>query len=484
MFDIKKYIKGDYILITHDGKLNYKGVTLKYFEKEFNNPDKPYKEETLITYGAEYENKIFNYFSDNIAVDDIPESFYAEVEERLIDDYGISIVTVEHTQHSLITRLVELYFDDPNTIAKNPFKGSSSNFVKKNKNKDINEVILKIPKSLSIEQFDDLFETLIKDPKTDKGSYPALGAMCCLGTRLNEAAGASFKSILESINQAECFYLVIVETSKLDSQKIKILGKSFNAQRRLFLIERYKNYILERREFVKSKLVFPLKDNVGNTINSVDDLPIGCIGNKYNFRCGTIYLSKEGKELLLEVAKMSEDSLGAIETQIKTNEEYVEYKDVTTYVLRRNWLTQLRILGLTEDQIEYWAGHSMEDSNMTRGMFGNEDNLYKIYERISKHPINKQQITKIINVNDVFTKIENESSVELSFNKKGNYLICIEEKELNDGVTISGNLHDINAVITSFPYSNKPNETTNITKQLNKEFDKVRNKKKSRSSNK
>lgn len=484
MFDVKKYIKGNYVLTTHNGKLNYKGVTLKYFEKEFNNPDKQYKEETLITYGAEYENKIFNYFNDNVAVDDIPEKFYVEVEERLTDDYGISDVTVEHTQHSLITRLVELYFDDPNTITKSPFKGSSSNFIKKNKNKDINEVILKIPKSLSIEQFDNLFDTLVEDPRTSKGSYPALGATCCLGIRLNEAAGASFKSILESINHVECFYLVIIETSKLDSQKIKILGKSFNAQRRLFLIERYKNYILERREFIKSQLTFPLKDNVGNTINSVDDLPIGCISDKYNYRCGTVYLSKEGKELLLEVAKMSEDSLGAIETQIKTNEEYVEYKDVTTYVLRRNWLTQLRILGLTDDQIEYWAGHSMEDSNMSRGMFGNEDNLYKIYERISKHPINKQQITKAISINNMFTQIENESSVELSFNEQEKYLICITEKEINDGVTISGNLCDKNAYVTSFPYSNKPNETTNITKQLNREFSKVRNKKKSRSSNK
>ena len=481
MFDVKKYIKGNYVLTTRDGRLNYKGVTLKYFEREFNNPDK-FKEETLITYGSEYENKIFNYFNDNIAVDDISESFYVDVEERLTDDYGISNITVEHTQRSLITRLVELYFDDPNTIAKNPFKGSSSNFIKKNKNKNIFEVILKIPKSISIGQFDDLFEMLIKDPKTDKGSYPALGAMCCLGTRLNEAAGASFKSILESINRAECFYLVIIETSKLDSQKIKALGKSFNAQRRLFLIERYKNYIIERKEFVKSQLTFPLKDNVGNTINSVDDLPIGCIGNKYNYRCGTIYLSKEGKELLLEVAKMSEDSLGAIETQIKIDEEYVEYKDATTYVLRRNWLTQLRILGLTDDQIEYWAGHSMEDSKMSRGMFGNEDNLYKIYEKISKHPINKRQITKTIQVQDTFVSVENESSVELSFQEEGKYAICITEKELNDGIQIEGNLSDEHAEIISIPYSNKPNKTTNITKQLGREFKRVREKKSHKSS--
>lgn len=476
MFDIKKYFKGNYKLTTPDNRLNYKGVTLKYFEKEFFGDGRVYLEETLKTYAEQYENKIFLYFNDNIAVDDIPEEHYSDIEQRLMVDFQLSDVTIEHTQHSLITRLVEQYFDDPNTIAKSPFKGSSSNFIKKHKNRNIDEIILKIPKSLSIEQFDLAFDTLIKDPKTENGAYPALGAICCTGIRLNEAAGASFKSILNLLNYCECYYITIIETSELNSRTIKTLGKSFNAQRRLLLIQRFKEYLHERMEFLKTKFDFPTYDNVGNLIESVEDLPLGCIGNKYNYRFGSVYLSKEGKEFLMNVVKVNEDSLGAIETQIKTNNDYAEYKDATTYLFRRNWLTNLRILGFTEEQLEYWAGHAMDDSNYSRGMFGNEDNLYNMFEIISKHPINKQDLTKRIKINDVFTEVENESSVELIFDSNDEYVINIIERELNDGVEIRGEVSDSDASVSSIPHSRKPNETTNITRQLNDEYTKVRNK--------
>ena len=462
------FAETNYILETSDGRLNYIGAVIKYFMIMYGNPDN-YKEETRELYAKRYKERIFKYFNPNIAIEDIEESFYKNVLNRLSSEYSLSDSSIYHLYNSLIYTPVDVYFSDKSNHTKNPLIANTYKFIESNKKKDIEEAFHRIPRKLTIEQFKNAVEYLFANIESENGGLPAIALMLFLGVRLNEAAGASFGDINNLLNTEKGHYITILQTTQINTNKTKIGGKTKNAIRRIILIDKAYEYFEKRKKFIESVVIFPTKDKIGKTIESINDMPIGCRNNRYTDRIATIELSVIGKEFLFDVLKMSVKQVSGLNALVDLKHEFEDIKDPTTYILRRNWLTNLALCGATPEQIEYWAGHKMEDSDISRGMYGSNDNMIKLYSMVQNHPISGIDTNDEFKVSDEYCNFTNKNELSLSFEKDGTYTIVVKNKVLNDDVNITCDNKE-NWSLISIPNDDNQDETVNITKQFKDAF--------------
>ena len=56
-------------------------------------------------------------------------------------------------------------------------------------------------------------------------------------------------------------------------------------------------------------------------------------------------------------------------------------KEPTAYLLRRNYATQMCILGLTNAEMQYLMGHDVEDAYESRNEFVDSERIYIMYQK-------------------------------------------------------------------------------------------------------
>lgn len=418
---------------TNSGELNFIGIIIQYFDFLYSKTN----DDTKKKYISAYERNLFPLIDPNVAFEDLDESYFYDLIDRIDKTESYEDNTVK-LYNNIVINPAECYYEDPGNNAISPFIASANSFEKNNN--DLKAAYLKIPKSLSIEEQKRATEYLLSNPETEDGYI--LGLILCMffGIRLNESAGASYRHINKMfIDYFEYYYINIIETVKINSSVTKMGGKSINSIRRLLMIDDIYDFFQKRKSYLERQIDFPTTGSNGEIINCVDDLPICCVGREYSKRCSANYLSLKGKEFLINIVKVEDNNVSGVASMINNNKNlYIEYKDPTTYILRRNWLTNLYLMGFSEEQIEYWAGHSMDDSNMTRGMFASQNNLKKMYQKVNQYPINNKRKIKHIKGNSISVVNEIDTNyIELDV-EDDSLTVVIKENQMGDPVVISG----------------------------------------------
>lgn len=223
------------------------------------------------------------------------------------------------------------------------------------------------------------------------GPEPGLMLMYALGLRNNEACGVNFGHIHEFYEHPGYYYLIIPQTTQLGTNELKIMGKTANSGRRIPLPNGLMRHIIALRD----KRMREVSMN-GHAANP-DELPIACRRKNPLERCSADDLSRAARLMFQRIGMRSED-LVALHLELmedfeaaRDEMEQDEFREIesepTAYLLRRNFATQITILGLSEAEIRYIIGHKIEDEYIQRRAFGDEKMLYRIKQKLDKRPL-------------------------------------------------------------------------------------------------
>ena len=226
------------------------------------------------------------------------------------------------------------------------------------------------------------------DPISAEGEHIALALMYVSGTRNSEACGANLGNFHTLETHPETAIFDMVQTTTANSSLTKAGGKTKNAPRSLPIPRWFYDLIVRRREWLQQQLDDGALSLPEGT-NSVDSLPMACVGHNYAKRAQSGDLSRAGRALFSAVG--IEKSELAILQEILFSQEFrdteIEEKDPTTYLFRRNVATRLYHMGFPWTTIQYWVAHEIEDSVIARNHFADEDILHEIGERYFRHPV-------------------------------------------------------------------------------------------------
>ena len=458
-----------FIRETPSRKLNFIGATIKYFDAI----NSEFLETTQQAYIEFYNNNIFPLVNISKSIDSYTVENVEELLQIIEKQNMYSKSTMQSTIRHLVYDPIKYWFKE--FMPENDeFSITPSDFRLKETDSFEEAAELKIIKSLTVKEEKKAFKILLSDPQTDCGEYVGLAIMLLTAVRNNEACGFNFGDLIEMIDYPECYYLQVTKTTEIDSNQLKGGGKTYNAFRRIPVVNILKEFILNRMEYLNSVLTFPYeyRDVV---YKSVYELPIVCRENRYGARANARDLTRVGRDLLRNKLNMSKSEIAGVEALIfadRDSDYDLGEKDATTYLLRRNMATHLYTLGFSTVESQYFMGHKMENTALKRSDFGDELFLHNLWGKLQKHPLNNQSNLVEKTMDGEKLKVENESElhIRIPMDVIQDCIIKIKNKELNDSVRIElkGDYFGAN-VIENF-IDRDDSEEINIIKAIHRSY--------------
>ena len=249
---------------------------------------------------------------------------------------------------------------------------------------------IKLKKSLTIPEEYAVASHLLSNA-AQRGQEMGLLLMFALGLRNNEAAAADYGDIRSLSSAPDVKTLLVYKSTIVGTNLVKASGKTKNSDRIIPIPGVLDAFIAKRRAYLEKTISFPL----GEKITCVDDLPIACLNHDYATRCSSDQLTAAGREMFRRI-KMESDKLAFIDLELSSKSVSAELKekDPSAYLLRRNWGTHLKVLGLSEAEIEYLMGHDIMAAYETRNEFVNDTRLLAIKKKLDQRPILNTQIAE------------------------------------------------------------------------------------------
>ncbi|MBR1905238.1 MAG: site-specific integrase [Clostridiales bacterium] len=315
---------------------------------------------------------------------------------------------------------------------------------------------VRIKKSLSVNQEKQLYQELFSDPNED-GALVALMLMWGLGLRNGEACGMDYCDIKPIEGHPDCYAAWIYKSTKIESNELQSGGKTYNTGRIVPVPDKILAFLEKRKEIIR-KLAFGQSKSEVN----VDELPICNAGwldydsDSYLIRCKADDVTVAANSAF-ENAGITSEQVAVLDAELSEGKTalVLREKDPSAYLLRRNFATQMCILGLDNAEMQYLLGHCVEDAYESRNEFVDSERIYSMYRKLQNRTIlnNPKE-----NDNEFKIRIRNNSTVKIS----------ATAAEPADNVRISVAADDSKTVQTKwFEYSKKVTlgRTVNILEQ-------------------
>ena len=383
-----------------DGKLTFYGVLDKYFEQMGDRYHLCAK--TRISYAGEYERHILPRVNDRPL-----ECLTAEDFEQIIIDIKsegkkYAKATLQHYR-LLISRVIDVAVQKEKM--KNPLWGVdfeellSPEQVEKKEKKTL-------PKSLTPLQMCAISEEIYSTASTS-GRRTGLMNMMESGIRPKETAGASFGDVREMAQLNSCSTVAIHSSTIEESHKRKNNPKTKNGYRTAVIGPRSTQIIQKKKEELQKCIdEGKILDDVSNGLTLLDVLPIASSKDNPSVPCTSSDMTKEFRHLLRDINYDKEDYLAA--QRIAESDEFQEAegkatpselgfaieKDPTAYIFRRQYCTDLHIVGCCEEEIQYAMGHKIDNAGIDRRDFRNEDKITLLAEKVIKRPFVNKDVLK------------------------------------------------------------------------------------------
>lgn len=382
-------------------KYTFSGVLYQYFEEIASR----WNSNTRKAYLGQYQGQILPRLADR-PLEEYTRDDFDQVINDIDSQYaqqgngqGYAANTIQHYRHLIrvVLKAAAAHNICPDVLWGTLFSIASEEKAEATKIKEF----VRLRKSLTVQEERKIVEKLFNDPM-QSGQNMGLALMFSLGLRNGEACGVNFGAIRKMESHPDCHCLWIYQSTGYSSNELHAGGKTANMPRILPIPQKLYSLLEARRQFLETLLIngsIFLDDVLGP--RSVDDLPVACVDDQFTVRCQSNHLTRAGQILLKEI-QVSEDELAYMDRDLQNpklaQEMGVVEKDPTVYLFRRNLGTHLYLLGLSESEIQYIMGHSIEDPYLSRNDFTNEELLYNIKVKMENRPL----------VNDSFPYLEPE----------------------------------------------------------------------------
>ncbi len=243
-----------------------------------------------------------------------------------------------------------------------------------------------IKRSLSINQEKALISILMESPKAN-GKRIALLLMFALGLRDGEACGLDFGEIYELPYYSGCYVAVIKQSTIPNTSILQSSGKTWNTGRRIPIPDRVASFLLERKAIVTEIIE---KNGLEIDINRI---PVAAACALYDEsaeigkRLKADDVTEEAKKVFRQ-AGIESEVLATLEVEMEEETARLEISEsnVTAYLLRRNFATHLKILGVDYPDIQYLLGHCIDDPYINRPDY-TDSKLHQLSERMANRPL-------------------------------------------------------------------------------------------------
>lgn len=375
-----------------DGKLTFFGVLDKYFDQI---GDKYHLcSKTRISYACEYERHIIPRVNDRPL-----ESFTAEEFEQIIFDIngegkGFAKTTLQHYR-LLIFRVVKMAVQEEKM--NDPFWGVDFEEILNPEQVERKEKKT-LPKSLTPLQMCAISESIYGTAFVS-GRRAGLMSMLESGVRPKEAAGTSFGDVREMTWLNGCSTIAIHSSTIAQGNKRNNRPKTINGYRTVVIGPRATDVIRKLAEDVQKHIsAGEITADTPDGLTTLDVLPIAGNKDDPSIPCSSPDLTKEFRHLLRDVGYDKEDYQAA--QRIAESDEFRKAerkatpselgfaieKDPTAYILRRQYCTDLHIVGCCQEEIQYAMGHRIDNAAIDRRDFRNEDKITSLAEKVVKRP--------------------------------------------------------------------------------------------------
>ena len=282
-----------------------------------------------------------------------------------------------------------------------------------------------IKKSLNVEQEKKLFERLTETPE-EEGELVALLLMFSLGLRDGEACGLDFGDIYELPAYNGCYVAVIKQSTIPNTSILQSSGKTWNSGRRIPIPSKVCEFLLERKH-----MILDIISQKGLDVD-IDRLPVASKGyidcdlRNFEIRLKADQVTETAREIFKQV-EISSEVLSSLEIEMEEEIQRLEVTEsnVTAYLLRRNFATHLKILGLDYSDIQYLLGHCIEDPYINRPDY-TDSKLYILSKKMENRPLVnfpaenqfslKQNTEQVLSGNKIINIKGNGNTVKVQIN--------------------------------------------------------------------
>ena len=243
-----------------------------------------------------------------------------------------------------------------------------------------------IKKSLSINQERELISILMESP-AENGRLIALLLMLAMGLRDGEACGLDYGEIHELPYYSGCYVAVIKQSTIPNTNILQSSGKTWNTGRRIPIPGKVAEFLLKRKAIIAEIIE---KNGLKIDINR---LPVAADCSLYD---DTVEIGKrlkaddvtEEAKRVFRQAGIKSEVLASLEIEMEEESARLEISEsnVTAYLLRRNFGTHLKILGLDYPDIQYLLGHCIEDPYINRPDY-TDSKLWQLSKRMANRPL-------------------------------------------------------------------------------------------------
>lgn len=403
--DITWEISGEY---TFCGVLcsNFEFITKKYRWRE---------ESTITAYARAYKRIIENLKDhDNRSISSYSKEEFDQVIKTIegSEDQGYSEQYVQRFRRLIY---IVLCTAEDKGICENVLWGSVFSLGENEENVSA-KTLVKLKKSLTPKEENLVCKELMSDYKRTDGLYYGCLLMFSMGLRNGEACAAKFGDLRLYGNDPNLKTIYIYKN--VDKYgNIKASGKTPNADRVIPVPDQVYDFLMQRKKFLMQEL------NISE--DEVNKLPIACAKDLRSI-CRPTDLSTVGRKLFKHL-EIDPEVLGYIEKDIlKGNDPVmIKEKEPTAYLFRRNFATQLFIIGLDNYEIKYIIGHDIDNEYENRNEYINKERLMIIKNKMAERGIFYNKENKQINIEvdlDEISEFVCRSENELDFNDVGGVL--------------------------------------------------------------
>lgn len=295
-----------------------------------------------------------------------------------------------------------------------------------------------IKKSLTIEQEKKLIHVLLGSPD-ESGRLIALLLMFVLGLRDGEACGLDYGDIYELPYYKNHYVAVIKQSTIPDTNRLQSSGKTWNTGRRIPIPGFIVGFLQVRKAMIEDII------NKNDLKVDINRLPVASacdLCQEYpdvGKRLKADDVTEEARRVFRQ-AGIESEVLASLEIEMEEECSRLEISEsnVTAYLLRRNFATQLKILGLDNSDIQYLLGHCIEDPYILRPDY-TDGKLYQLSKRMAYRPlVNYKPENCIKLLGDCEKQLSGSKSIEIDSHED-----CIEvfifALEKNDSLLITIN---------------------------------------------
>lgn len=278
-----------------------------------------------------------------------------------------------------------------------------------------------LKKSLSVKQEYELANELLEDAY-EEGEKVALLLMWGLGLRNGEACGLDYGDIKPLWGHDDCCVAWIYKSTQIKSRELQAGGKTVNTGRIIPVPEIILEFLKKRKTIIEQLLI---KNN--SSVN-IDELPICNCGelneNSFFIRCKADDVTAAACKVF-EATDISSRQIAYLDKELSESNvaDMLKEKEPTAYLLRRNFATQMQILGLKIPEIQYLIGHDVEDAYESRNAFVDGDRIYSMYTKLKQREV----------LNHIASK---KNDAEICIRKGEKVKIHISANETMDAVDI------------------------------------------------